>query len=109
MEVMAGDWEARATPGWHVTIFCQDDNVNHDDDNHSEGDDAKDEHWDVEKDYGEEWWFKRWKARVEKKREGQIEKQNSWKIGVVAVIGVAIAFCIISWFPFRKHHTIMMD
>lgn len=109
LQVMAGDWEARATPGWQVTIFCQDENVDPDDDNYSEGDDAKDEPCDVEKGYGEEWWFKRWKTRAEKKRDRQIKKQNPWMVGVVATTGIAIAFCIVSWFSFRECRMIAMD
>ncbi|OAG07467.1 uncharacterized protein CC84DRAFT_1073520, partial [Paraphaeosphaeria sporulosa] len=65
LQVMAGDWEARVTPGWKVTIVCEDDDVYDNEDDWGEVDDEKDEPWDVEKGHSGEWWFKRWKTRVE--------------------------------------------
>jgi hypothetical protein len=108
LQVMAGDWEARVTPGWQVTIFCQDDHDDEDDDDWSEVDSEKDEPWDVEKGYGGEWWFKRWKTRVEKKKEGQKKKQKAWIIGVVAAFGIAIAFCMVSWVSSNEHRPMAM-
>lgn len=110
LQVMAGDWEARVTPGWKVTFFCEDDNVDDEIDDWSEADDdEKDEPWDVEKGHDREWWFKRWKARVEKNKEGQKKKQKPWMIGVVAITGIAIAFSIVFWVSSREHRLITMD
>lgn len=112
LQVMAGDWEARVTPGWQVTIFCVDDDVDDDDDddddNWSEADDGKDQPWDVEKGHDGEWWFKRWKTRVEKKKGGK-SKHKPWMIGVVAVTGIVIAFSVVSWLSSREHRLIAME
>ncbi|KAF2441430.1 hypothetical protein P171DRAFT_497675 [Karstenula rhodostoma CBS 690.94] len=111
LQVMAGDWEARVTPGWQVTIFCEDDNVDDDEeeDDWSEVDNEKDDPWDIEKGYGGEWWFKLWKTRVERKKEGRIKKQKPWMIGVVAVAGIGVAFSIVTWLSSREHRLIALD
>jgi hypothetical protein len=109
LQVMAGDWEARVTPGWQVTIFCQDDHVDEGDDDYSEVDSEKDAPWDVEKGYGGEWWFTRWKTSVERTKEGPKEKQKAWMIGVVAAFGVALAFCVVSWVSSRDHRPTVTD
>lgn len=104
-QVMAGDWEARVIPGWQITIFCQDANV--DDDNYSEASDEKDQSW--EDGDREDWWFKRWKTRVEKTTERSNKKRSPWMIGVVAAIGTVAAFCTVSWVNFRQHWTTGME
>ncbi|KAL5380481.1 hypothetical protein DPSP01_007801 [Paraphaeosphaeria sporulosa] len=105
---MAGDWEARVTPGWKVTIVCEDDVYDNEDD-WGEVDDEKDEPWDVEKGHSGEWWFKRWKTRVEGKKDGRKRKQKPWMIGVVAITGITIAFSIVSWLSSTEHRLIAMD
>ncbi|KAF9738631.1 hypothetical protein PMIN01_03914 [Paraphaeosphaeria minitans] len=109
LQVMAGDWEARVTPGWKVTIFCGDDDSDDVDDDWSEVDEEKDEPRDVEKGHGGEWWFKRWKTRVERKKEERKRKQKPWMIGVVAITSIVIAFSIVLWLSSREHRLIAMD
>jgi hypothetical protein len=96
MEVRAGDWNARARPGWRIRIVCEawysDVDVDSESDSDGEGkgeEDMDDESWwEMEKSHKEkEWWFASWKGRVERRR--------GWMIGVVGMLMVFAAFWVI--------------
>ncbi|KAF1976072.1 hypothetical protein BU23DRAFT_60222 [Bimuria novae-zelandiae CBS 107.79] len=107
LQVMAGDWEARARPRWQVTVFCEDLDI--DEDEFSEVGDEKDTRWDDEEGASGEWWFQRWKTRVEKRKTRMKTQRKPWLIGAVAMAGIIVAFVTVAWFSMREHRTIATD
>lgn len=102
MLVSAGDWEARARPGWLLRIYCEDMK----DDDVSEGNEEE-EVFDGGKGYGDDWWFKRWKTRVEKRKEGREMNRKPWLVGAIAMVAVGISFCTVAWLSFEEDRTVM--
>lgn len=102
MLVSAGDWEAKARPGWLLRIYCEDMK----DDDVSEGNEEE-EVFDGGKGYGDDWWFKRWKTRVEKRKEGREMNRKPWLVGAIAMVAVGISFCTVAWLSFEEDRTVM--
>lgn len=111
LQVTAGDWEARARPGWQVTMFCDHIDVYHNDDGHNddESDEEYDEVLDEEKGYVEEWWFNKWKTRVENRREGTVKRRKSWLVGGVPMVVLLVAFGTVALMSLTKHRAVVMD
>ena len=98
MEVTGGDWEARVRPGWEVHASCTDcsDFREYPKDRGDE-DSSSDEDWErdlIESWYGrKEWWFARWRHRVESQRSrgANVAHEPSWRM-IIAVCGLMIPF-----------------
>ncbi|KAF2642304.1 hypothetical protein P280DRAFT_262895 [Massarina eburnea CBS 473.64] len=95
MEIMAGDWEARARPEWEVIVICGESLTDTDADSEIE--------YGSDEDYGdltrgferEMWWFSRWRRKVERKRIGFVKGERGWLVGAVGTVGIVAAFCIV--------------
>lgn len=91
MEIQSGDWEARVRPGWIVRASCFDF-----DEKYGYGD------LDVEQDDGEilsrreEWWFARWRRRVEAEGRRRVGSKKMggvlWHWGLIHVM-IMIMMC----------------
>jgi len=109
MQVGAGDWEARVRPGWCVDVVCSayfDDERSDSEDDEGcgfedrDGDDGEEGYWYFLDWYlergvrGREWWFARWRRRVE--RDGVfVEGERGYLVGVFGLVGVGVAFWIV--------------
>jgi hypothetical protein len=99
MQVTSGDWDARVRPGWEVHVSCIDriDLCGYLDDRNDE-DSTADEDGDGEWIEGgvdkQEWWFARWRHRVESKRSRcvtVVQEPPSWRM-IIAVCGLMVPF-----------------
>jgi hypothetical protein len=98
MEVTGGDWDARVRPGWEVHASCTDCNdfCEYPNDRGDE-DSSVDEDWErdlIESGYRrQEWWFARWRHRVESRRSrgASVVHEPSWRM-IIAVCGLMIPF-----------------
>ena len=102
MQVAAGDWDARARPGWIIRVLCDD----------VKGDDWSDadEEDDIDIDgtsRGDGWWFKRWKSRVERNKEGRKKKRRPWLVGAIAMVAVSVSFCTVLGFSSTEVRVVM--
>ena len=102
MQVTAGDWDARARPGWTIRVFCEDING----DNWSNAD-QEDEMEVDETSRADGWWFKRWKSRVERNKEGRKKKRMPWLVGAVAMVAISVSFCTLVWFSFTEDRGVL--
>ena len=92
IEVTSEDWEARARPGWLVRAYCEDIR----DEDVSDGNEEEELH-DDEESHGDDWWFKRWKTGVEKRKEGWKMNRRPWLVGAIAMVAIGISFCTVAW------------
>jgi hypothetical protein len=98
MRVTGGDWDARVRPGWEVHASCTDCSDIHEYPNDRVDEDSSvDDDWErdlIESGYyRQEWWFARWRHRVESRRSrgASVVHDPSWRM-IIAVCGLMIPF-----------------
>jgi hypothetical protein len=115
MEVNSGDWEARVRPGWKLDMYCQhsdhyerpsdciSDDYESDDSDGEEDEDQSDKERHIERTSDaakleRQWWFARWKKRVEKEkcRKKKAHQEPSWIVMLIWASSMVAFIALVS-------------
>lgn len=94
MRICAGDWDARARPGWQVRVYCNDADDMYEDGESDEEEEESDEGTISIQKSDKSWWFDKWKMKTERHRESK-NTRRGWIVGLVGFSSIAVVFWLL--------------